>query len=173
MTRVTLILIGAAVLLTPACAHKKSFAGEPLDPSGDFKSAKKATVDPLPGLLKSTVLHYAFDDASLTSASQTQLARIAEVLRAQPWSEIQIAGHCDERGTEEYNLVLGQRRADAARSYIVALGASGDQVETVSYGDLIPTVMGNDEEAWAWNRRAEFTPAPLDLYGYVAPQEMP
>jgi peptidoglycan-associated lipoprotein len=174
INRIPLMLIAAAVMLMPACAHKKSFAGEPADPSGDFKSAGKATVDPLPGLLKNTVLHYAFDDASLTSASQTQLARIAEVLRVQPWSQIQVAGHCDERGTEEYNLVLGQRRADVARSYLVALGAQTEQVNTVSYGDLIPTVMGNDEEAWAWNRRSEFSANPLELFGYIPSSvEMP
>lgn len=173
MTRIPLMLIAGAVLLMPGCAHKKSFAGEPADPSGDFRASQKAAVDPLPGLLRTTVLHYAFDDATLTSASQTQLARIAEVLRVQPWSTIQIAGHCDERGTEEYNLVLGQRRADGARSYLVALGASPDQVQTVSFGDLIPTVMGNDEEAWAWNRRSEFAPAPLELFGYVSPVELP
>jgi peptidoglycan-associated lipoprotein len=173
MTRIPLMLIAAAVLLMPSCAHKKSFAGEPADPNGEFKTAKKMAVDPLPGMLRTTVLHYAFDDASLTSASQTQLARIAEVLRVQPWSQIQIAGHCDDRGTEEYNLVLGQRRADVARNYLVALGAQGEQVNTVSYGDLIPTVMGSDEEAWAWNRRSEFAPAPLELFGYVAPMELP
>ena len=173
MTRNPLILIAAAVLLLPACAHKKSFAGEPSDPSGDFKTAQKTAVDPLPGMLRSTVLHYAFDDASLTTASQTQLARIAEVLRVQPWSQIQVAGHCDERGTEEYNLMLGQRRADVARSYLVALGAQSDQVNSVSYGDLIPTVMGNDEEAWAWNRRSEFSAQPLELFGYVQQVELP
>jgi peptidoglycan-associated lipoprotein len=96
------------------------------------------------------------------------------VLRVQPWSQIQVAGHCDERGTEEYNLVLGQRRADVARSYLVALGAQTEQVNTVSYGDLIPTVMGNDEEAWAWNRRSEFSANPLELFGYIPSSvEMP
>lgn len=174
MNRLPYFLIAAAVTLAPGCAHKRSFAGEPADPSGDWKPAKAAVAkDRLPGLLRDTVLHYAFDDATLTSASQTQLARIAEVLQAQPWSQIQVAGHCDERGTEEYNLVLGQRRADTARSYLVALGAHEEQVTTVSYGDLIPTAMGNDEEAWAWNRRSEFSATPLELFGYVAPMELP
>lgn len=173
MTRVGITLIAAAVLLTPSCAHKPSFAGEPADPTGDLLAHQNPKNDPLPGMLKNTVLHYAFDDATLTPASQTQLARIAEVLKAQPWSQIQVSGHCDERGTEEYNLVLGQRRADGARSYLVALGAMTAQVSSVSYGDLIPTVMGNDEEAFAWNRRAEFTPEPLELFGYVTPAERP
>ena len=169
-------LILAAAMLAPACAHRAKFAGEPADPTDDVRMVQRPKADPadpLPGLLRTTVLHYAFDDASLSPTSQTQLAKVATVLRRQPWSAIQVSGHCDERGTEEYNLVLGQRRADTARAYLVALGANDDQVTSVTYGDMIPAVPGQDEEAFAWNRRAEFSAEPLELYGYVGPMELP
>ena len=89
-------------------------------------------------------------------------------MEAEPWATIRIAGHCDVRGTEEYNLALGQRRADAARSYLIALGISGNTVESITFGEEVPLIDADTEEAFAENRRAEFGPAPLELFGLAA-----
>ena len=70
--------------------------------------------------------------------------------------QVLIEGHCDERGTDEYNLALGERRALAVRRYLVALGISADRLHTISYGEEKPAVLGSDEAAWSKNRRAEF-----------------
>ena len=83
------------------------------------------------------------------------LQKVAAGLRTRSWIAIKISGHTDERGTEEYNLALGQRRAEAARSYLMALGVPENQLETVSFGEEAPAMKDSNEEAWAWNRRDE------------------
>ena len=80
----------------------------------------------------------------------------AEVMRRYPTWQISIEGHCDERGTAEYNLALGERRAVAARNYLVSLGIPADRLKTVSYGKEFPFDPGHDESAWSKNRRAHF-----------------
>jgi peptidoglycan-associated lipoprotein len=72
------------------------------------------------------------------------------------WRTIVIEGHCDERGSEEYNLALGERRANSVKQYLANLGIAGGTLDTVSFGESKPTVQGHDESAWKWNRRAEF-----------------
>ncbi len=72
------------------------------------------------------------------------------------WRAVVVEGHCDERGSEEYNLALGERRANAVKQYLVNLGVSGADLDTVSFGESKPAVQGHDESAWRWNRRAEF-----------------
>jgi peptidoglycan-associated lipoprotein len=83
-----------------------------------------------------------------------ELDRQAAWLAKYAQNNVQIAGNCDERGTEEYNLALGQRRADATRRYLVAKGVSGARITTISYGKERPTALGSNEEAWAQNRNA-------------------
>lgn len=80
----------------------------------------------------------------------------AEALKVYPQLRVLIEGNCDDRGTQEYNLALGERRARAAFEYLVLLGVRPDQLEIVSYGEERPAAMGNNEAAWAKNRRAEF-----------------
>jgi peptidoglycan-associated lipoprotein len=96
------------------------------------------------------------DSSELTAAGQATLNDNAATLRKNGTWTITIEGHCDERGTAEYNLGLGERRAVAARSYLVSLGLSGDRLRTVSYGKEFPFDPGHDEAAWAKNRRAHF-----------------
>jgi len=79
-------------------------------------------------------------------------------LNANPKAAVVIQGHCDERGTEEYNLALGQRRANTVRDYLVAAGIDAKRLSTISYGKDRPFVIGHDEEAWKWDRRAHFAP---------------
>ncbi len=167
MIKTNLSLIALVVLFIPACAHKKMIA-EPADPTGDNPVYVRAgEPDPLPQMLKETVLHYGFDDATLTQHDTLALRRLADQMRAQPWAGIRIAGHCDERGTEEYNLALGQRRADAARSYLIKLGVAEAAVESLTFGEEVPLIDAETEEAFAENRRAEFAPAPLELFGFL------
>ena len=170
MIKTNLSLIALVVLFTPACARKAVLA-EPADPTGDAPHYVRAgEPDLLPQLLKETVLHYGFDDATLTQHDTIALRRLAEQMRAQPWASIRIAGHCDERGTAEYNLALGQRRADAARSYLIKLGVAAASVEALTFGEEAPLIEADTEEAFAENRRAEFDAAPLELFGFLVDQ---
>lgn len=101
-------------------------------------------------------VYFDYDSAALRSDAQVELDRHAAYLRAHAGLRIQIEGHCDERGTLEYNLALGERRAQAVRKYLVSQGISADRLYTISYGEERPAVLGHDESAWRWNRRAEF-----------------
>jgi peptidoglycan-associated lipoprotein len=97
---------------------------------------------------------FAFDRSNLTPEDQATLDRQAQWLQKYPQVEVQIAGNCDDRGTEEYNLALGQRRANAARDYLVARGVNPARISTISYGKDRPVALGDDEQAWAQNRNA-------------------
>jgi peptidoglycan-associated lipoprotein len=99
---------------------------------------------------------FAFDSSELDSVGQQALNANAEILKKYSTWVITIEGHADERGTAEYNLALGERRAAAARTYLVSLGVPGDRLRTVSYGKEFPFDPGHDEAAWAKNRRAQF-----------------
>lgn len=101
-------------------------------------------------------IYYQFDSASLLGPAEKQLAANAAWMRANPGVQIQIEGHCDERGTADYNYALGQRRADSARNYLVSQGVDGGRLHTISYGSERPADSGNSEMAWAHNRRAAF-----------------
>ena len=84
------------------------------------------------------------------------LTKDAEFLRSYPQARVSIEGHCDERGSTEYNLGLGQRRSDAAKNYLVSLGISADRMTTVSYGKERPVCTEHNESCWQQNRRAHF-----------------
>jgi peptidoglycan-associated lipoprotein len=99
---------------------------------------------------------YEYDSAELSADAQTALNANAGVLKRYGSWTVTIEGHCDERGTAEYNLALGERRAVAARAYLVSLGISADRLRTVSYGKEFPFDPGHDEAAFAKNRRAHF-----------------
>jgi peptidoglycan-associated lipoprotein len=109
------------------------------------------------GDIFSEKIYFEFDRYDLSAEARTILKKIAAALRANPSSSIDIAGHCDERGTIEYNLALGERRARSAEKYLKDLGISGDRISTVSYGEERPVDTKTTEEAWAKNRRNEFT----------------
>ncbi len=97
---------------------------------------------------------FAFDRSDITPEAQQILARQADWLRRYPNVSVTIEGHCDERGTREYNLALGERRAQAVKNVLVASGISASRVSTISYGKERPIVVGSNEEAWAQNRVA-------------------
>lgn len=97
---------------------------------------------------------FGYDSSVVTAEGQNTLQRQADWLKANSGVNISIEGHCDERGTREYNLALGERRATAARNYLVSLGVNPARVTTVSYGKERPAVLGSNESSWAKNRRA-------------------
>ncbi|HTN52773.1 MAG TPA: OmpA family protein [Anaeromyxobacter sp.] len=100
-------------------------------------------------------IHFAFDKATLIPESQQTLQRLADCLRRAPARHVQIQGNCDERGTAQYNVALGSRRAEAARKYLGDLGAAG-KLDTVSYGKEKPLCNESTEDCWARNRRDDF-----------------
>jgi len=99
-------------------------------------------------------IHFDFDKYNIRSGDSEILNENATLLKKYPKIKIQIEGHCDERGTVEYNLALGERRANATKKYLVWLGVSADRISTISYGKEKPLDPGHNEEAWAKNRRA-------------------
>jgi peptidoglycan-associated lipoprotein len=115
-----------------------------------------ATLDDLNRNSPLKPVFFDLDSAELTAAGQSALDENANLLRRNATWTITIEGHCDERGTAEYNLALGERRAVAARTYLVSLGLPADRLRTVSYGKEFPFDPGHDEGAFAKNRRAHF-----------------
>ncbi len=162
-----LTVAAAAAIFAAGCAHQK-----PVEvvaaPSKEVPRAKLAEVDEtesadqlaakdFDALVKGMVVHFDFDKWELSSDSRNRLSKLSDAMRKLPKARLRISGHCDERGTEEYNLALGHRRAEIAREYMLKLGVADNRVETVSYGDQVPAIAGMTEEAWAANRRDEFT----------------
>jgi peptidoglycan-associated lipoprotein len=101
-------------------------------------------------------VQFDFDSTMLTAQARTILNKKAEYLGANPDTRVTIEGHCDERGTAAYNMALGERRADAVKNYLIHLGTSAERLSTISYGEEKPVAQGQDESAWAKNRRAQF-----------------
>ena len=101
-------------------------------------------------------VYFSFDDFSLSEEAKQTLLENAAWLMNRPEKKVAIGGHCDERGTGEYNLALGERRANSAKRYLINLGVNAGQISTISYGEEKPADMGNTEESWAKNRRGEF-----------------
>ncbi len=110
----------------------------------------------LKNMFESESIYFEFDSAALSPVSQGILSGKADFLRDNPGAQVIIEGHCDERGTPEYNLALGDRRAESAKNFLVNIGVDSSRFTTVSYGEENPVDTGHDEEAWAKNRRAKF-----------------
>jgi len=102
------------------------------------------------------IVYYGYDSYNLSDEARQALKANADWMKANSTARIQIEGHCDERGTVEYNMALGDRRANAAKSYLVRLGVAASRIETLSYGKERPADLGHSESAWAKNRRAVF-----------------
>lgn len=100
---------------------------------------------------------FAYDSSELSSEARSMLAKQYEWLDYHKGARITIEGHCDERGTREYNLALGERRANAVKSYLMALGLPANRMSTISYGKERPAVVGNGPSAWSQNRRGVLT----------------
>lgn len=101
-------------------------------------------------------IYFDFDSSSLSDASRQALAQHLERLKQNPRAKLKIEGYCDERGSDDYNLALGERRAQSAAQYLKTLGLSAERISTISYGNEKPADPGHNEAAWAKNRRDEF-----------------
>lgn len=104
----------------------------------------------------SNPVYFQFDDYTLDNSSQETLRGLAAFMKSKSSVVVQIEGHCDERGSIEYNLALGERRANSVKNFLVQLGVDAARLPTISYGEEKPAVEGHDEAAWVKNRRAEF-----------------
>jgi peptidoglycan-associated lipoprotein len=139
----------AAVALLAACGEKNT---------GASTGAGAATSGPAPGSQEDLVANvgdrvfFDFDRSTLKPDAHATLDRQSGWLAKYPQVNVQMAGNCDDRGTEEYNLALGQRRANSSRDYLVARGVAGSRVSTISYGKDRPTALGDNEQSWAQNR---------------------
>jgi len=109
------------------------------------------------GMFLNDDVHFEFDSSTLTSEAQLILKKKAEWLQNNPEAMTTIEGHCDDRGTNEYNLALGDGRATSAKNFLVDLGISASRLTTISYGEERPVDLGKNEDAWAKNRRCRFT----------------
>lgn len=107
-------------------------------------------------IFKGNTVLFEFDRSALQQKEQYKVQAVAKVLKERPNTKIQIEGHCDERGTEEYNRSLGDNRALAIREFLINLGIEGSRIYTLTFGEDKPAVQGHNEEAWTKNRRGEF-----------------
>ena len=105
---------------------------------------------------KEQTVYFDFDRAAVRPSEKSKVEFVATYLKGNPTNKLRVEGHCDERGTEEYNRALGERRALSVREYLINLGIGADRIITISYGEDRPAVQGQDESAWSKNRRGEF-----------------
>jgi peptidoglycan-associated lipoprotein len=144
----------AAQAAAPVEKAKPQLIAEAQKPAATNDQASgKADLDSALSHLREVSVFFSFDEANLTRDAQEKLAVVGDVLRTHPDLTVSVEGNCDERGTGEYNLALGQKRADAAKQYLVQMGAIDRQVSAVSFGSEKPRAAGHDEEAWSKNRR--------------------
>ena len=157
------LLVMGLVVVVAGCGGKKAVEETPSDidapPVVEPPVEEEPVVQEEPKEVPMPVLDdvfFAFDKYSLTEESKRSLEQNAKELKRASGATIVIEGHCDERGTKAYNLSLGEKRANAAKEYLVALGVPGARVAIISYGKERPFDPGHDETAWAKNRRAHF-----------------
>lgn len=171
MKRFLLVLIGVLVvgsLISFGCAKKVETAKD--TKGADERVASAPTPAPEQGtkvdapLVKesgvSTGLndvYFDFDKSSIRDDAKSALQSSAKWLSSNPKAKIKIEGHCDERGTNEYNIALGEKRAEAAKKYLISLGVKADRLSTISYGEEKPQCKEQNEDCWQKNRRAHFT----------------
>lgn len=169
----SLVSIAVVLVLTTACAQRVSMRPTESPPettgpseskddrmtSEEYMAKEREKLaregEMMPEIALQTI-HFDFDRSLIRDDSKATLKQNAEWLKGHPDVVIQIEGHCDERGTNQYNLALGQRRADSTKNYLVSLGVNGDRILTITYGEEKPVDPGHNETAWSKNRRAEF-----------------
>ena len=111
---------------------------------------------PHPEILQEYSVHFLYDSSAVPGADKSKIASVADYLKNNPDVAVRVEGNCDERGTEEYNRSLGERRALAGREELIRLGITSDRVDTLSYGEDKPLAEGHNESAWRQNRRDDF-----------------
>jgi peptidoglycan-associated lipoprotein len=123
----------------------------------EYDRIKAMSTDEIEKLGLLAEIHFDFDRSDIREGDRQILAKNAEVLKKFDFLKISVEGHCDERGSVEYNLALGERRAKAAYDYLASLGVGADRMKSVSYGKEVPLCQQSTEECWARNRRAHLT----------------
>ena len=171
----SLICVTTLILLTTGCARKTTpESTAQMGASGpsaeeirareeeerrrriaESQLASRPTTPPAGTLVMDTV-YFEFDQATLSDTAKDTLVRNSEWLRSNANARVQVEGNADERGTNEYNLALGERRAAAVRSYLTSLGIDGSRLVIISYGEERPAESGQGEDSWARNRRVDF-----------------
>lgn len=163
-TKYRFLILGLAAAFLAACAS---------DGSGDLtrdrdRPTRDSGVDELPldrddyergsqnhlDAVAGSLVYFGYDRYDLTARAQNTLRKQAEWLLNNARADLVVEGHADERGTREYNLALGARRAEASKNFLVALGVSASRIRTISYGKERPVVSGSNESAWSQNRRS-------------------
>jgi len=129
----------------------------PIPQPSEYDRIKAMSIDDIERLKLLEEIHFDFDKSDIREVDRPILAKNAETLKKFDFLKVTVEGHCDERGTVEYNLALGERRAKAAYDYLVSLGVPAERLRTVSYGKEIPVCTESTEECWARNRRDKFT----------------
>ncbi|KQN40297.1 peptidoglycan-associated lipoprotein [Sphingomonas sp. Leaf407] len=164
----TALIVATGLLAVAGCAKKRPAVlppgpGQTVDPNGGTGGIGSGTGTGavVPGSradfqqsVASDTINFGLDQYDIDSSARAVLDSQAQWLQRYPNVRVTIEGHCDERGTREYNLALGDRRANAAASYLAARGISSSRITTISYGKERPLALGSDEGAWAQNRRA-------------------
>jgi peptidoglycan-associated lipoprotein len=179
MHRMIVIMLMAVSLGLAGCASKppkpapSSAASDSTGAAGSGANSPNAaganedeSAGPQGGLLATRIVYFEFDSSEIKGAGVELVAAHARYLAANPGTRVRLEGHTDERGSREYNIGLGERRAQAVRRALMLQGALDGQISTVSYGEERPAAPGHDEDAWAKNRRVEIlylaggTPSP-------------
>ena len=167
MRRVIVVLLVAASLAFGACASKRPKPAPPAAPEANAGAqgsganntnaagADEEGAGPQAGLLATRVVYFDFDSSEIKGTGTDVVAAHAKYLAAHSDTRVRLEGHTDERGSREYNIGLGERRAQSVRRALLLQGAADAQISTVSYGEERPAVPGHDEAAWAKNRRVE------------------
>lgn len=172
MRRMMIVLLAAAALALGACASKPPKAAAAGGAAGANAGAEGAGANnpnaagggggaddeiagPQAGLLAARVIYFDFDSAEIKGQGTDVVAAHAKYLASHSSARVRLEGHTDERGSREYNIGLGERRAQSVRRALLLQGAADAQISTVSYGEERPAVPGHDEAAWAKNRRVE------------------
>lgn len=167
---VAAVLMMVVAVAAAGCAKKKPLVGdettigdtgapgeERLTGGGSLDRYRRGLAPEEGGALKD--VNFDYDSFQLSTEARDVLAANAEWLKENPRARTEIEGHCDERGTIEYNLALGARRAQAVKDYLATLGISPGRMSTISYGEELPLCRESGEHCWARNRRAHFVPA--------------
>ena len=138
-------------------SHRLSSSSLEIDTNVNFEPVilPKKTIFQLISLLEQTTVYFGYDRSEIRPEFKDVLNAHAEYLAANPEMSIILEGHCDERGTVEYNLALGERRANTVKRYLIVQGVSPSQLDTVSFGEERPAMIGSDESVWSKNRRTE------------------
>ena len=154
--------LAAVLVLTTACQTPAAEPAPAFGPASEFREspvAQEPSVAPRTAVTASLeTVYFDYDEATLRPDARPILQRNAKRIEQHPeWGTVSIEGHCDERGSDEYNMALGERRAMQVKSYLVDLGVQNARLRTVTFGEARPAVQGYTEEAFRHNRRSEFS----------------